>query len=178
MKQFAVALALVTGVGLIALDAEKRIITNDASPYLKQLFPQAAAFSPHQGTPLHYKAYAVDPKTNPGANPIGFVFWTTDLTPNEYAYHGHIHMLVGMDMTGILTGVLVNFNSEPYGYFSVEPQQFAAQFKGKSIRAPFRVGEDVHAVTRATISISSATRAIRDSSRTIARTFLDPASVK
>jgi transcriptional regulator of nitric oxide reductase len=178
MKHVAVSLALVMGAGLITLDAQKRIITNDATPYLKQLFPQAAAFSPHEGTPLHYKAYGVDPNANPGARPIGFVFWTTDLVPNEYAYHGHIHMLVGMDTAGILSGVLVNFNSEPYGYFSVEPPQFAAQFKGKSIRAPFRVGEDVQAVSRATISISSATRAIRDSSRAIARAFLDPASVK
>lgn len=178
MKHFTVALALVIGVGLITIEAQKRIVTNDAGPLLEQLFPQAAAFSSHQGTPLHYKAYAVDPKINPAAKPIGFVFWTTDLAPNEYAYHGHIHMLVGMDTTGILTGVIVNFNSEPYGYFSVEPAQFAAQFKGKSIRAPFRVGEDVQAVSRATISISSATRAIRDSSRTIARTFLDPTSVK
>jgi hypothetical protein len=40
------------------------------------------------------------------------------------------------------------------------------------------VGEDVHAVSRATISISSATRAIRDSSRAIARAFLDPAAVQ
>lgn len=178
MTHLAVAVALVTSVGLITLDAQKRIITNDAGPLLKQLFPQAAAFSPHEGTPLHYKAYGVDPRTNAGAKPIGYVFWTTDLSPNEYAYHGHIHILVGMDTSGILTGVIVNFNSEPYGYFSVEPPQFAAQFKGKSIRAPFRVGEDVQAVSRATISISSATRAIRDGSRAMARAFLDPASVK
>ncbi len=89
-----------------------------------------------------------------------------------------IHMLVGMDMTGILTGVIVNFNTEPYGYFSVDPAEFAAQFKGKSIRAPFRVGEDVHAVSRATISISSAARALRDSSRAMAKQFLNPAMVK
>jgi transcriptional regulator of nitric oxide reductase len=178
MKPFAVLLALMTSVGLITLDAQKRIITNDAAPLLKQLFPQAAAFSPHQGTPLHYRAYGVDPKAHPGAKPIGFVFWTTDLVPEEYAYHGTIHMLVGLDTTGVIAGVIVNFNSEPYGYFSVEPAQFAAQFKGKNIRAPFRVGGDVHAVSRATISISSATRAIRDSSRAIARAFLDPTSVK
>ena len=178
MKHLVMVAACLLSVGLMTVDAQKRIVTNDAAPYLKQLFPQAVAFSPHEGTPLHYKAFAVDPSGHPGARPIGFVFWTTDLAPNEYAYHGHIHMLVGMDTTGILTGVLVNFNSEPYGYFSVEPPQFAAQFKGKSIRAPFRVGEDVHAVSRATISISSATRAVRDSARTIARAFLDPASVK
>jgi transcriptional regulator of nitric oxide reductase len=177
MMRFAVALALVGSVGLITLAAQ-RIVTNDAQPLLKQVFPAAVAFSGHTGTPLHYKAYGVDPKSRPSAAPIGLVFWTTDLVPNEHGYHGAIHMLVGMDMTGTITGVVVNFNTEPYGYFSVEPPEFAAQFKGKSIRAPFRVGEDVHAVSRATISISSAARALRDSTRAMAKQFLNPAMVK
>jgi len=177
MTRTAVALALAASVGIVTLAAQ-RIVTNDAHPYLEKLFPAAVAFSPHGGTPLHYKAFGVDPKTNPSAPPIGFVFWTTDLVPNEHGYHGAIHMLVGIDMTGILTGVIVDFNTEPYGYFSVEPPEFAAQFKGKSIRAPFRVGEDVHAVSRATISISSAARAVRDSSRAMAKQFLNPAMVK
>jgi transcriptional regulator of nitric oxide reductase len=178
MKQVFAIVVIVIGSGLITLDAQKRVVTNDAAPYLRQLFPAAVAFSGHEGTPLHYKAFGVDPKDNPGAPPIGLIFWTTDLVPNEYGYHGTIHMLVAMDMSGIINNVLVNFNSEPYGYFSVEPAQFAAQFKGKSVRAPFRVGEDVHAVSRATISISSATRAIRDSSRMMAKQFLNPAAVK
>jgi hypothetical protein len=83
-----------------------------------------------------------------------------------------------MDRAGILTGVIVDYDAEPYGYFSVEPAEFADQFRGKSIRDPFRVGGDVHAVSRATISITSATRAIRDSARAIARQFLNPDAVK
>ena len=177
MTRVAVALALICSVGLITLSAQ-RIVTHDAQPFLKQLFPAAVAFSAHQGTPLHYKAFGVDPNATPTAPPLGLVFWTTDLVPHEHGYHGAIHMLVGMDMSGLLTGVLVNFNTEPYGYFSVEPPEFAAQFKGKSIRQPFRVGEDVHAVSRATISISSAARALRDSSRAMAKQFLNPAMVK
>ena len=177
MPRFVVALTLVCSAGLITLSAQ-RIVTNDAQPLLRQLFPAAVAFSPHAGTPLHYKAFGVDPKANPSAPPIGLVFWTTDLVPSEHGYHGAIHMLVGLDMTGLLTGVIVNFNTEPYGYFSVDPPEFATQFKGKSIRAPFRVGEDVHAVSRATISISSAARALRDSSRAMAKQFLNPALVK
>ena len=89
--------------------------------------------------------------------------------PQEHGYHGPIHMLVGMDMTGVLTGVIVAYDSEPYGYFSVEPPKFAAQFKGKTIRDPFRVGGDVDAVSRASITISSAARAISDSSRMVAK---------
>jgi hypothetical protein len=76
----------------------------------------------------------------------------------------------------VLTGVVVTYNSEPYGYFSVEPPKFAMQFKGKNVRDPFRVGGDVDAVSRASISIASATRAIRDSARMVARQLLPEAS--
>ena len=83
-----------------------------------------------------------------------------------------------MDLAGILRGVVVDFDSEPYGYFSVETPQFAAQFKGKSIRDRFMVGVDVDAISRATISTTSATRGIRDASRAMARAFLSPDAVK
>ncbi len=78
----------------------------------------------------------------------------------------------------MLTGVVVDYDSEPYGYFSVQPPEFAAQFKGKSIRDPFRVGGDIDAVSRATLSVTSAARAIRDSSRMVARALLTPDAVK
>jgi transcriptional regulator of nitric oxide reductase len=177
MKHLVAAWALAAGAGLVTAAAQ-RIITNPAEPYLKTLFPHAAAFSRHEGTPLHYKAYGADSRRQPDAAVLGLVFWTTDVVPHEHGYHGAIHMLVGLDMTGIITGVIVDYNSEPYGYFSVEPPEFAAQFTGKSIRSPFRVGEDIHAVSRATISISSGARAVRDAARLMARQFLDPAMVK
>jgi len=159
--------------------AADRIFTNPRpDAHLKKLFPQAAGFSPLQGTPLHFKAYAADPKTNPNAPLLGYAFWTTDIVPNERGYHAAIHFLVGLDLKGVITGVVLDYDSEPYGYFSIQPPQFVAQFTGKSVRAPFRLGEDIDAVSRATITMSSAVRAIRDSSRAMARQFLDPASVK
>ena len=63
---------------------------------------------------------------------------------------------------------------EPYGYFSVEPAAFAAQFAGKNIRDPFKVGDDIDAVSRASITILSATRAIRNSARRMATQYLKP----
>ena len=177
MKPF-IAFACLLALGGLAAAAE-RIFTNPKpDAHLKQLFPAAAGFSPLAGDPLHFKAYAADPRTNPAAPVIGFAFWTTDLVPQEHGYHGPIHILVGMDPTGTLTGVVVDYDSEPYGYFSVEPPQFAAQFKGKSVRDPFRVGGDVDAVSRASLTINSAARAIRDSSRLMARQFLIPGAVK
>jgi transcriptional regulator of nitric oxide reductase len=179
VKRIGAVIVLVVATFGLAVVAQQRIFTNPRPEgYFKTLFPNAAAFSTFGGTPLHWKAYGVDPKAAPNAAPIGIIFWTTDMVPNEVGYHGPIHMLVGLDMTGIITGVIVDYNSEPYGYFSVEPPRFPAQFKGKSVRDPFRVGGDVDAVSRATITISSAARAIRDSSRIVARALLNPDMVK
>ena len=158
---------------LLVLALGARILTNpNPGAELKQLFPQAAAFSPLQGDPLHFTAYGVDPKANPSAPAIGYAFWTTDMVPEEHGYHGPIHILVGLDLKGTITGAIVDYHSEPYGYFSVEPPKFGAQFKGKSIKDAFVVGRDVDAVSRASISIFSATRAIRDGSRMVAAKLL------
>jgi transcriptional regulator of nitric oxide reductase len=166
-------------ISVVAAAAEDRIFTNPKpEAHLKKLFPTAATFSPLQGTPLHFIAYPADPKRQPNAPPLGYAFWTTDMVPKEHGYHGPIHILVGMTLTGILTGVVVDYDSEPYGYFSVQPPEFAAQFKGKSIRNRFVVGADVDAVSRASITVSSAVRAIRDSSRIVARLLLDPNNVQ
>jgi transcriptional regulator of nitric oxide reductase len=171
-------------LGLVALTvtvafAADRIFTNPKpDAHLKKLFPQAVAFSPLEGTPLHFTAYGADPKKSPDAPVLGYAFWTTDIMPNERGYHAAIHFLVGMDLQGVLTGVALDYDSEPYGYFSIQPPEFVAQFKGKSIRDPFRIGQDIDAVARASITMEAAARVIRESSRTMARQFLNPASVK
>jgi transcriptional regulator of nitric oxide reductase len=163
----------------LALAVASRIITNpNPSAELKQLFPNAVSFSPLAGDPLHFTAYAVDPNANPNAAPLGYAFWTTDMVPDEHGYHGPIHILVGLDLKGTITGAIVDYDSEPYGYFSVEPPKFAAQFKGKTIKDPFIVGRDVEAVSRASISIGSATRAVRDGSRFAASKLLPAEALK
>jgi len=178
VRTFLLVLGLVAATFSAAWAAD-RIFTNPRpEAHLKKLFPQAVAFSKLEGMPLHFKAYGADPKTTPDARPIGYAFWTTDLAPNERGYHAAIHFLVGMDLKGVITGVVLDYDSEPYGYFSIEPPEFVAQFTNKSIRDPFRLGQDVDAVSRATITMTSAVRAIRDSARTMARQFLDPAAVK
>ena len=151
MKSFGVLFLLLATAGLVTLSAQtKRIFTNPRpEPYFKALFPNAGGFSTFGGTPLHYKVYGVDPKTDPNAPPIGYIFWTTDVVPQERGYHGPIHLLLGMDTHGVITGAVMDYNSEPYGYFSVDPPKFVEQLKGKSVRDPFRVGDDIDAVSRA-----------------------------
>ena len=140
---------------------------------LKQLFPAAAAFSPKAADPPHFKVFA--PSQGAAPQPLaGLAFWTTELEPLERGYDGPIRILVGMDTNGVISGVIVAGHNEPYGDFSVDRPEFAAQFKGKSIRDPFRVGADVDAVSRATITVTSAARAIRNSARRIANRLLTP----
>ncbi len=139
---------------------------------LTQLFPAAAGFSAKEPSPPHFKAYGPE---SAGTRPVvGLAFWTTELEPLERGYDGPIKMLVGMDMRGLLTGVIVAEHHEPYGYFSIELKEFPAQFAGKNIRDPFKVGADVDAISRASITNLSATRAIRNSARRIARALLTP----
>lgn len=136
--------------------------------HLRVLFPSAASFSPKAGEPPHFKAY------DQRQTVTGYAFWTTELEPLERGYDGPIKILVGMDPNGMLTGIVVTQHNEPYGNFSIEPPQFPAQFRGKSIRDPFRVGVDIHAVSRATMTVASAARAVRNSARRVARQLLTP----
>ena len=143
---------------------------------LEQLFPDAASFSPKEGAPPHFKAYA-----NAGLaqrSLAGYAFWTTELEPLERGYDGPVQILVGVDLDGILTGIVVVRHHEPYGYFSVDTPEFAAQFVRKNIRDRFRVGQDIDAVSTATMTVTSSTRAVRNAARRIARQFLVPSRSK
>lgn len=160
------ALPLAAVVGQAVHDAE-------LEAQLRQVFPEAASFSEKQGSPPHFKAFG--PAAD-GGDPelLGLVFWTTELDPLERGYDGPIKMLVGMDTQGVLTRILVTDHREPYGYFSVELPEFAEQFEHKNIRDRFRVGDDIDAISRATVTVTSASRAVRNSARRAATAYLAP----
>ena len=165
---------LAVGVALLAVGASGQS-SNDAelTAQLKKLFPNAATFSAKTGTPAHYKAFGPAAAGKEGAL-LGLAYWTTELEPLERGFDGPIKMLVGLNTEGKITGVIVTDHREPYGYFSVDLPEFPRQFEGKSVRDAFKVGQDVDAISRATISVTSASRAIRNSSRKIARAYLAP----
>jgi NosR/NirI family nitrous oxide reductase transcriptional regulator len=160
MKRLVVFLALLAGMYVMA-SAQGAVEAR-----LARLFPAATAFSPKDGEPPHFTAY--------GANKavLGYAFYTTEILPLERGYGGPIVMLIGLDTTGHLAGLIVVDHHEPYGDFSIDRPQFAAQFKGKDVRDAFKLGEDVDAVARASITMSSAVRAVRNSSRRMARALL------
>lgn len=167
-----VVAAMLAGVAMLTMSAQAPL-DSKVQAELAQLFPSATGFSPKQDDPPHYKVLTGDARSG-RQTVIGFAFWTTELEPLERGFDGPIKILVGMDTKGVLAGILVVQHHEPYGNFSIEPPQFAAQFRGKSIRDPFRVGGDIDAVSRATMTISSAARAVRNSARRVARQLLVP----
>jgi len=161
---------LVVGFSTLALG--QQVADPQLLARLKTLFPSAASFSPKEGDPPHFTAYGPGAR---GSQPVlGYAFWTTEAVPLERGYGGPIPLLVGIDTKGILTGVVVGEHHEPYGEFSIDRPEFPAQFKGKNVRDPFKLGEDVDAVSRATITMSSAVRSIRNAARRVARTLLTP----
>jgi NosR/NirI family transcriptional regulator, nitrous oxide reductase regulator len=172
-----IVLGLVAAAGWIVAAGAQSPVDAKQQAQLRRLFPAATAFSPKGGDPPHFKAFLSDAKANLQTL-AGVAFWTTELDPLERGYDGPIKILVGMDTKGILTGVIVTEHHEPYGDFSVDRAEFAAQFKGKNIRDPFKVGSDIDAVSRATISVTSASRAIRNSARRVARELLTPDAAK
>ena len=172
LRRAAAAVTLVVGATIVITAGGQSADVMQAR--LKQLFPAATTFSPKGGEPPHFKAYA-----GPGTqNLLGYAFWTTEVSPLERGYGGPIVMLMGIDTKGILTGLIVTEHHEPYGNFSIDPPAFAAQFKGKDVRDPFKLGTDIDAVSRATITMTSAVRAIRLSARRVARELIAPPGTK
>jgi transcriptional regulator of nitric oxide reductase len=171
MQRFAIVLALAAAGVSATLGAQR---PDALQARLKQLFPSATAFSPKGGDPPHIKAYA-GPKSDAV---IGYAFWTTELSPLERGYGGPIAMLVGIDTKGMLTGLVMGEHHEPYGDFSIDRPEFAAAFRNKDVRDPFRLGADIDAVSRATITMSSAVRAVRNGARRMAREFIAPPGAK
>jgi NosR/NirI family nitrous oxide reductase transcriptional regulator len=137
---------------------------------LQRVMPQADAFSDRRGQPPVFEAYARGP--DEGARTlIGYAFLTSDLPPEQKGFTGPIEVLVGMDLQGDLTGVLVTNYTESHlatrGDFLAAPG-VQEQFAGKSIVDLFRVRRDVEGISGATISVDAMSRGIRNAAREVA----------
>ena len=162
-----IAMLMLTAV--VQVNADRQSALTGLETYLAVMFPEATRFTENTGDSPHIQAFRI---TNDSEELLGFAFLTLDIEPLERGYEGPIEMLVGLDVNGKLTGVEIIKHREPYGYFSIDLPEFTEQFLNKSILDRFRVGEDIDGITTATITVSSATRAIRKSARRIASAFL------
>ncbi len=137
------------------------------------LMPEADEFSDKSGEPPVYEAFRV----GEGGKQVlvGYLFETPDLPPEEIGYAAPIHVLVAMDLEGIVTGVRIIDYRESYrsirGDF-LNTERFPNQFFNKSLGEEFRVGRDVDGVSRATISSWAVARGIRNAARRVAQAYL------
>lgn len=84
-------------------------------------------------------------------------------------YAAPIEMLVGVDLTGEIVGVMVLAQRESPGFFRLlERNEWMDRFSGRPIDSPLQLGQDIDAVTGATISAEGVATAVRLAVRTIA----------
>ncbi len=85
-------------------------------------------------------------------------------------YSGPIQVLVGIDLEGNVTGIKVLKQSETPGFFRlVVNADMVSQFVGRAFDSPFQLGEDIDAVSGATLSTEGVAAASRQAIRNIAQ---------
>ena len=154
----AVALAQLTAVEQFR-DVERQ------AHHLRAVLPDADSYRFVDAAFPHFRGYA-------GDTLVGLAFFTHELDPPIRGYKDRFWILAGLTPGGVLTGISIDYHVEPFGYFSIDLPAFAAQFPGKSILEPLEVGRDIDAVSKATITVESATRSIRQGARQLMRQFL------
>jgi sulfite exporter TauE/SafE len=101
---------------------------------------------------------------------VGACFVTSQVAPAASAgYGGPLPALVGLSADGTITGVKLLPHRETPAYVArLEDPATLARFRGRKVTDPLRVGEDVDAVTAATVSAEALAGGIREAGRTIA----------
>ena len=122
---------------------------------LSQAFPDADSFERISDPPGYdvggsYAAYR-------DGQPQGYV-----ISVSERGRNGMIQVQVGVDLLGQVVGTYIDpgrhHETPDIGGDAIESEEFQAQFRGG--RDPFVIGENVDAVTFATISSSAVIRAV------------------
>ena len=139
-----------------------------------ETFPTATRFGPATGTPPVYEAYGSDPATGQEVL-LGYLFLTSDWPPELKGYTSTIKTLVGMDLTGEITGARVIEYYESLrssrGDF-LRGNAFERQFAGKDVRDAFRIRRDLFTISGATITAAVVGRGIRNAARRVAMAHL------
>jgi len=103
---FVVALSMLQCVAVVHASAQSRLTSYLAKVTPQDFFPQATRFGEPQGDPPVVPVFA-------NSEQIGFVYLNSDFT-GAVGYSGKpIHILVGIDMQGVLTGFKLMEHKEP-----------------------------------------------------------------
>ena len=113
---------------------------------LNALIIEADSFKEKKKPFLYYEAYK-------NKALLGYCFNTIDVDPNEKGYVGPMEILVAINKEGAIINLkIVKSNETPEYAKGISEPKFLNQFKGKGARDKFIIGEDIDAVTHATMS--------------------------
>ncbi len=174
MAAMPVAVAAAWALALLAPDfASAQDAPQEWLERLERVMPEADRFTDRQGQPPVFEAYQIDSST--GQETLaGYVFLTSDMPPEQMGFNGPIEVLVGMDLRGALTGIVVvryreSLQSSRGDFLATDG--FQEQFAGKSIVDAFQVRRDVDGITGATITVDAMSRGIRNAARQVALAY-------
>jgi NosR/NirI family transcriptional regulator, nitrous oxide reductase regulator len=151
----------------------------------QHFFPEGDRVEEEAGDPPAAAVYR-------GEERIGLIFETNDVAPIP-AYSGEpVNMLVGLDATGMITGVIVIEHSEPIMLVGIPEQRlvdFANQYLTRTVRDRVRVGISPHqregyqyvdAVSGATVTVVVMGEGIMRSARRVALAhgLIDPGAAE
>lgn len=146
---------------------------NIQSDWLSQVLPEAERFSEKAGEPPVVRGYKTD--ANGAEVEVGFVFHSADAPPEEKGFSAPIDMLIGMNMSGQITGLKVLNYTESYRYslgdFAANAA-FLAQFAGKAISDEFRITQDIDGISGATMTSYGISQGARGAARRVATAYL------
>lgn len=164
---FAFIFIMFTAISLNELFAQLKF----SDMKLKEVLPEADSFVYQDKPFVYYEGYKARRRDKTGL--AGFVFSTQELVPKERGYSGPIDILVGMDISGKLTGMKILKHRETPSYTAkIYSKKFQSQFLGKSVYKPMQTGIDIDAIAQATITSEAIARAIRKSMRYVAADIL------
>ena len=166
-----VGVLLAVSIGAVEINQRPDDLVSRIDSELRSVFPGAHSWFFEDGDSPHFRGYTKDAEES-SPRLVGLAFVTTDISPTK-GYNGPIPILVGMSLNGKITDVLLFYHEEPFGYFSIDLPKFTAQFKDKSIFDPIKIGENVDAISRATMTLEAASRGIRVGARQVIRALLN-----
>lgn len=152
---------LALGFSLSAQNISTKNLPKDISHcgYCYNIFPEANYFSLKQNNPALYEAYKIYPTTNKKTF-LGLIFLTQDFAPNIHGYNGPILMAVGINPNNEITKIHIISHKETSNYLFNLPS-FLKQFEKKKVTDSFTLGQDIDAMTQATITSAAITESIK-----------------
>lgn len=167
MIKLSVTLAVYTVVACLALAAVNML----TFPYIQQakeaktqkalkaLFPDADSFRPiTEGLPqsVNKVTFGNAYTAFQGEKPVGVIVTVTGRT------YAQATILAGIDVTGNLVMIqFLTFTDSPGIGLKAAEEPFIGQFRNKSVKDAFALGNDIQAITGATITSTAVTRIVK-----------------